>query len=1138
MKINQVALSVTDSLSTDFSPAASSGSHGLVDLVDDRSLLTTGWLSTHRAGSPSQIVFVDPEVTHYQSLLVDLDSDTAVYVLDPVQDAVQQMTQTLLQYRGISSLHILSHGASGSLQLGTTGLNLGNLSTYASELQAWAQALTADADILLYGCNVALGEAGLTFVQQLAQLTGADIAASTDLTGNQEMGGNWELEVATGAIATSLVLGAAARSMYGALLASPVITLPGGAIAYTENAPPVLLDSNATVTDADNPANFNNGTLIVNFIEGGLASDRLAIRHQGNGAGQIGLDGRIINFGGIQIGTFMGGISHESLVISLNSAATPTAVEALLRNLTYDSVSHTLPASGSRTIAIILNDGTGEISSPVTKTVNVTGVNDAPFIGNRLTLYNGATNLLPTTAGSAPGGPWFAYRDTAVLGGTATQFAGGGGTTLSTSFPIYAGYSNYRFTQNTGLNTITFTPEPVNAATFPTLDRTAGYVLSFSAQVIDENRLTSANKNNDGKEDRAGFSVIVIGNDQKGIELGFWEDRIWAQNDGTTQADPALEPDSPPASNFRTLFTQAEVVNVNTTVLTNYDLVVLGDLYTLFSNNTPILSGQLRDYTAFIPPTLTVGPFQTRVTLPDPYELRNFVFFGDNTPTAEAIVRINAVSVATNAPLPARTVNEDTPLVFPIGFVGDVDAGSSTVTVTLTAANGVVTVNTGIAGGLTSANIANNGTSVVTLSGTLTQINQTLTSASAVTYQGNPNFFGNDSLTITANDGGATGGTPQTATRTITLTVNPVNDRPSFTATNPPPAPNRGVQIVPNWATFNPGAANESDQTATYLVSNISNPALFAAGGGPAIAPNGTLTYTPATGTSGTSTFEVRVRDSGGTASGGQDTSFAQIFTITIDPTLTAPPVNSDFNGDGFSDILWRNSMSGQNAIWFMNGVTFESATLIPSVEDRNYEIRGTGDFNQDGQVDILWRNAAGGVTGIWLMNGLSISSVVVLSPSVPQDWQIYGVGDFNQDGFLDLLWRNTVSGDTGFWFLNGTTLSSTAVLTPTVPLDWAIEGVGDFNGDGNVDIFWRNTATGQNGVWFMNGISLNSVGMLPTVPPSWRVAGLADYNRNGQLDILWRNYETGDNGIWLMDQFTISSIVLLPPLHRSWRSR
>jgi hypothetical protein len=70
------------------------------------------------------------------------------------------MTQTLLQYRGISSLHILSHGASGSLQLGATGLSWDNLSHYTSELQSWAGALTADADILLYGCNVAEGEVG------------------------------------------------------------------------------------------------------------------------------------------------------------------------------------------------------------------------------------------------------------------------------------------------------------------------------------------------------------------------------------------------------------------------------------------------------------------------------------------------------------------------------------------------------------------------------------------------------------------------------------------------------------------------------------------------------------------------------------------------------------------------------------------------------------------------------------------------------------------------------------------------------------------------------------------------------------------------------------------------------------------
>jgi predicted cupin superfamily sugar epimerase len=99
----------------------------------------------------------------------------------------------------IASVHIVSHGAEGSLQLGASTINSDNLQAYSNSLQQWASALTADADILLYGCDVASGETGEAFVQQLSQLTGADVAASDDLTGSAALGGDWDLEVKNGA---------------------------------------------------------------------------------------------------------------------------------------------------------------------------------------------------------------------------------------------------------------------------------------------------------------------------------------------------------------------------------------------------------------------------------------------------------------------------------------------------------------------------------------------------------------------------------------------------------------------------------------------------------------------------------------------------------------------------------------------------------------------------------------------------------------------------------------------------------------------------------------------------------------------------------------------------------------------------
>lgn len=157
-----------------------------------------------------------------------------------------------------------------------------------------------------------------------------------------------------------------------------------------------------------------------------------------------------------------------------------------------------------------------------------------------------------------------------------------------------------------------YAPDP---ALLPLLRRTIGYTVTVAVQILEE-----SHSNND----RAGFSLLVLSDDVggnepvKGLELAFWEDEIWAQNDATQGG----------------YFTHGEGVSFNTTTaVTTYTLRVITDTYHLAANSMPLLSGPIRDYTGF------------EGTI-DPYETPNIIALGDNTTSAGARIQLNYVAVS------------------------------------------------------------------------------------------------------------------------------------------------------------------------------------------------------------------------------------------------------------------------------------------------------------------------------------------------------------------------------------------------------------------------------------------------------------------------------------------------------------
>ena len=166
----------------------------------------------------SEITFIESNVADLPTLLKGL-AGGEVHVLDAGGDGLQQIAAILAGREGIDALHIISHGATAAVNFGALRLDGGNLDAHRTELAAIGGAMADGGDILLYGCDVGAGSVGTAFIDRLADATGADVAASTNLTGAAAQGGDWRLEVASGRIDTAAVVDPALAALYQQTLA-------------------------------------------------------------------------------------------------------------------------------------------------------------------------------------------------------------------------------------------------------------------------------------------------------------------------------------------------------------------------------------------------------------------------------------------------------------------------------------------------------------------------------------------------------------------------------------------------------------------------------------------------------------------------------------------------------------------------------------------------------------------------------------------------------------------------------------------------------------------------------------------------------------------------------------------------------
>ncbi|MDT8421905.1 MAG: tandem-95 repeat protein, partial [Desulfuromonadales bacterium] len=172
-----------------------------------------------------ELVIVNSNVTDYQQLIADLQGSEnnetyQIVLLDAERDGIEQLNNVLDQYSGLSAVHVITHGSDGQINLGSSWLNAQTLEQNSSAVAAWGDALSADGDILFYGCNIAIDGDGRSLLDRISELTGADVAASDDETGHIDLGGDWSLEYTSGSIETRVAITGTAQDNWQHRLAT------------------------------------------------------------------------------------------------------------------------------------------------------------------------------------------------------------------------------------------------------------------------------------------------------------------------------------------------------------------------------------------------------------------------------------------------------------------------------------------------------------------------------------------------------------------------------------------------------------------------------------------------------------------------------------------------------------------------------------------------------------------------------------------------------------------------------------------------------------------------------------------------------------------------------------------------------
>ncbi|MBL8435402.1 MAG: VCBS domain-containing protein, partial [Zoogloea sp.] len=356
--------------------------------------------------------------------------DSSVRIFDAelsAADSFDGATLTLARSGGASSQDVFSATGNLAALVGGQGLVLGGVTV--------GTVVTNAGGTLSLSFNASATQARINEVlSSIAYANSSDAPPASVQLDWAFSDGNSGSQGSGGALAAS----GSSTVNIAAVNDAPVITFVSGNANYPENAGAVIVAPAATVSDVDS-TDFAGGRLVVSFSANGQPEDRIAVRNQGTGAGQIGVSGNNVTYGGVVIGIWSGGTDGATaLVVSFNASATAESAQALGRNITYENVSDN-PSTLVRTMVCYLEDGDGGTSNTVSGTLTIVPANDAPVVAITPASYAATEQVVLTLSGTgmsvsdADAGTAVLRATLTVASGALSAGAGSTGVTLAGS---------------------------------------------------------------------------------------------------------------------------------------------------------------------------------------------------------------------------------------------------------------------------------------------------------------------------------------------------------------------------------------------------------------------------------------------------------------------------------------------------------------------------------------------------------------------------------------------------------------------------------------------------------------------------------------------------------------------------------